>query len=274
MVCEESTGMRKLGTFIWFGYRIPIQERAHLIHEIGFETVLHWWDDSFIEIEGFSKEEQADIIRKEGLVIENAHLQTEQVNDMWLDTINGQAAFDRYSSDIDGLADNEIPVAVYHPSSGTNPPPLSNIGMNRIRALVEKAEKRGVRIAMENVRNTNMLVEILDKIDSPVLGFCYDCGHDFIWSNTPYELLGWYQHRLFAVHLHDNLGQNDDHLAPGAGVIDWDIVRSGIEQSAYQGSYTLESDSAEIPSSRTPREHLKIHFDGAKSKLFQHKSTY
>ena len=119
--------MRKLGTFIWFGYQIPIKERAILIREAGFETVLHWWDDSFIGTEGFSKEQQADIIRNEGLIIENAHLQTEQVNDIWLDTLNGKAAFDRYLSDIDSLADCEIPVAVYHPSNGTNPPPVSEL---------------------------------------------------------------------------------------------------------------------------------------------------
>lgn len=260
--------MRKLGTFIWFGYQIPIKERAILIREAGFETVLHWWDDSFIGTEGFSKEQQADIIRNEGLIIENAHLQTEQVNDIWLNTLNGKAAFDRYLSDIDSLADCEIPVAVYHPSNGTNPPPVSELGMDRIRTLVERAEKRGVKIAMENVRNTHILVEILDTIESPALGFCYDSGHDYIWSNTPYELLNRYKHRLSAVHLHDNLGQNDDHLAPGAGVINWDIVRNGIEQSTYNGSYTLESDSAVIPSERTPKEHLKLHYDGAIANLF------
>jgi len=259
--------MRKLGVFIWFGYNIPIKERTSLIREIGFETVLHWWDDSFIEIEGFSKEQQADIIRKEGLIIENAHLQTNQANDIWHDTLNGQAALAKYLSDIDSLANCEIPVAVYHPSSGDNPPPLSEIGMNRICSLIERAEKRGVKIAMENVKNTEILVKILDTINSPALGFCYDSGHDFIWSAAPYELLNRYKHRLLAIHLHDNLGKADDHLAPGAGVINWDILRSSIEQSVYKGSYTLESDSAVIPAERTPKEHLKLHYDGAKSKL-------
>ncbi|MDR2932323.1 MAG: sugar phosphate isomerase/epimerase [Oscillospiraceae bacterium] len=260
---------QKLGIFLWFGYRIPVPERIRMIRETGFETILHWWDDSFAEIEGFSKEEQVALIRNEGLTVENAHLQADRVNDLWLDTQDGQTALDEYIRDIDSLAEQEIPVAVLHPSSGKEPPPVSAIGMKRFRLLVEKAEKRGVRLALENVRNTHILTKILDTIDSPMLGFCYDSGHDFIWSGKPYELMERYKSRLFAVHLHDNMGYADDHLAPGKGNINWDIVRKGIENSIYTGSYTLESDSAEIPRSRSPQEHLKMHFDGAKAMLLQ-----
>ncbi len=61
---------RKLGVFLWYGYRIPVPERIRQIREAGFETVLHWWDDSFREEEGLSKEEQACLIRSGGLTIE------------------------------------------------------------------------------------------------------------------------------------------------------------------------------------------------------------
>jgi len=50
---------RALGVFIWFGYRIPIPQRTRIIKESGFKTVLHWWDDSFIDSEIFTKEEQS-----------------------------------------------------------------------------------------------------------------------------------------------------------------------------------------------------------------------
>ena len=32
---------RKLGVFLWYGYRIPVPERIRQIREAGFETVLH-----------------------------------------------------------------------------------------------------------------------------------------------------------------------------------------------------------------------------------------
>ena len=259
----KTNDKRKLGVFIWFGYRIPVPERVQLIREAGFKTVLHWWDDSFVDAEGLTKEEQADLIRKQGLEIENAHLQFSQMNHLWLDTQDGQAVFEGYLSDIDGLAEHEIPAAVLHLTSGQNPPPISSIGMCRMRALAERAEKHGVRIALENVKNTHFLTHVLDSIDSPMIGLCYDSGHDYIWSPKPYELLEKYGDRLFAVHLHDNIGQNDDHLAPGQGKIDWDTVRAGIENSAYSGAYTLEIDSAEIPAARTAQEHLTMCFENA-----------
>lgn len=259
---------RKTGIFIWFGYRLPVPERLRLIREAGFETVLHWWDDSFQKEEGFTKEEQVLLIRREGLYIENAHLRIDRANDLWMDNLNGQTALEGYLTDIDGLAELEIPAAVLHPAGGFHPPSVSKVGMERFRALAGRAEKRGVKLALENVRTSGALTAVLDTVDSPMLGFCYDSGHDHVWSRTPYELLKRYGKRLFAVHLHDNNGKEDEHLAPGEGKVDWKIVREGIERSAYCGSFTLESDSAQIPQSRTPEEHLKMHFEGARSRLY------
>lgn len=262
--------MCKLGIFTWFGYRLSSPDKFRLIREAGFETVLHWWNDAFARAEGYTKEEQAELIRREGLFIENAHLAFEQINDLWLDTLDGQALFERYLSDIDGLAERQIPVAVMHVMRGFAPRPITDLGMRRFRALVDRGEARGVRIAAENVRNNEALRAIFHEIDSPMLGLCYDSGHDFAWSPVPYELLERFGDRLFAVHLHDNHGENDDHLAPGEGKIDWDRVRRGIEASAYSGSLTLESDSAEIPADRTPKMHLKMHYEMAHRRLFSH----
>lgn len=259
---------RELGAFIWFGYRLPLAQRARLLREAGFEAALHWWDDSFARAEGSSKEAQADLIRKEGLFIENAHLPVDQINDLWLDTLDGDAALGRYLSDLDSLSACGIPVAVLHTSNGLNPPPVSAAGIGRFRTLADHAEKRGVRIALENVRCTHMLTETLDAIDAPALGFCYDSGHDQVWSPVPYALLSRYQDRLFAVHLHDNWGQEDEHAPPGEGRTDWAIVRSGIAHSTYQGAYTLESDSTKIPAARTAQEHLRLHYNGAVASLY------
>ena len=260
---------RKLGIFTWFGYRLPIMERIQLIRETGFETVLHWWDDSFAEADGATKETQVELIRNAGLFIENAHLQFSRANDLWRDTLDGAALFSRYLSDIDGLSEHGIPVAVLHPTSGATHPTTSPIGMKRVHMLVERAEKLGVRLAMENVRDTHALIEILGSIASPMLGLCYDSGHDLIWGHTPpYEILEKYKDRLFAVHFHDNMGQNDDHIAPGEGVLDWKKIKSAVDASVYQGSYTLEGDSAVIPPKRTPQEHLQMQFCGARKMLF------
>ena len=263
---DRKQNTKKLGVFIWFGYRIPIPERIRLIREAGFETVIHWWDDSFKETEKYTKEEQAVLIRNEGLSIEHAHLHFNHINHLWLDTQNGETVFENILLEINRLGDYEIPVAVIHLTQGQTPPPVSDIGLHRMRVLVENAEKRGVRIAVENVGITH-INHVLDSIESPMLGLCYDSGHDYIWSPTPYRLLEKYKHRLFAIHLHDNMGQNDDHLAPGQGKINWDIIRTGIKDSIYTDSYTLEIDTPEAPALLTPQEYLRQCFESAISVL-------
>lgn len=230
---------------------------------------MHWWDDTFSEAESATKEAQADLIRREGLTIENAHLPAERANALWMDTLDGQAALEGYLADLEGLAACEIPVAVMHLSNGRTPPPVSAVGIRRIRALAERAEQRGVRLALENVRFPSIVAYTLDWIDSPMLGLCYDAGHDRVWSPVPCALLARYPDRLFAVHLHDNHGENDDHLAPGMGCVDWQVVRAGIEQSCYKGAYTLEGDSAVIPASRSPQEHLRMLYAGAADMLLR-----
>ena len=51
-------------------------------------------------------------------------------------------------------------------------------------------------------------------------------------------------------------------------MVNWAKVRDIIDAPSYEGSYTLESDSAVIPAGRTPLEHLLLHYKGAKAMLF------
>lgn len=153
----ETDRTKEPGIFIGFGYRIPIPEGVRLIREAGVETVLNWWDDSLLELEDCTKGEQADLIWQEDLYIKNAHLRTEGVNCHWRGGLDGQALLEQYLDDIDGLASCGIPVAVLHLTSGPAPPPISDVGLRRVRALVERAERRAVRSAVENVRSNRVL---------------------------------------------------------------------------------------------------------------------
>ena len=53
-------------------------------------------------------------------------------------------------------------------------------------------------------------------------------------------LLARYGDRLRHVHLSDNKGKQDDHLAIGAGAIDWKRELRAVKASGYDGSITLE----------------------------------
>lgn len=85
-------------------------------------------------------------------------------------------------------------------------------------------EKRGVRIAIENIMTaqsvTPVLRKLVDEYDSPYLWQCLDTGHAFINESMP-EAVKTCGSRLLTTHIADNHGQKDEHLVPYFGNIDW-----------------------------------------------------
>ena len=86
--------------------------------------------------------------------------------------------------------------------------------------LTRRAEELGVVIHLENVyeRTPEMILSLLEAISSENLGFCLDVGHMNAFADTPLvewlDALGPY---LKEIHLHDNIGQGDEHAAVGSG---------------------------------------------------------
>jgi len=140
---------------------------------------------------------------------------------------------------VDDCVAYAIPTMIVHLSSGNNPPQINPFGFDRIKRLAEKADKYGINVALENLRNSESLGYILGKIDSPHIGFCYDSGHHHC-RNPKEDLLPKYGSRLMALHLHDNDGTDDQHLLPFDGTIDWTKTMQNICQTSYSGVIALE----------------------------------
>jgi sugar phosphate isomerase/epimerase len=91
-----------------------------------------------------------------------------------------------------------------------------------ITRLLPEAQKHRVRLAIENIesRPTPRLFDDLFETFPPEdLGFCFDSGHANMMGEL--DILDRYLDRLIMTHLHDNHGQEDEHLLPGEGTIDW-----------------------------------------------------
>lgn len=110
--------------------------------------------------------------------------------------------------------------------------------------LLRRAAQQGCMMALENIfeEEPGTLATLLTELDSPWLGHCFDVGHWNLFSqNTLEEWFAALGARLVHLHLHDNLGQRDDHLPVGEGVIDFaDLFRlsGGLAASP---SMTLEA---------------------------------
>ncbi len=97
----------------------------------------------------------------------------------------------------------------------------------------------GHDISFINRRN----VEAIERLLPTARRLHLDIGHANIRavkSNTV-SLLARYADRLRHVHVSDNKGRGDDHLAIGAGTIDWKRELKTLKATGYDGTITLET---------------------------------
>lgn len=234
----EVTAIIKTGICFWFGYPVAGKEIFKLIKEAGFDDVFLWWGDEYAEVDG-DKNLLPEMARAAGLEVENVHAPFDKTNCIWTESVNAEDIVKRYAQCIIDCARHSIPAVVIHLTSGNTPPPLSLLGLDRIKYLVELAEQKGVNIALENLRRPEYLQFVFSNIQSDRLGFCYDSGHENCYSKGA-DLLGAYGNKLMALHLNDNDGTDDQHRIPGEGTINWDSVARKIKSTGYQGPITLE----------------------------------
>jgi sugar phosphate isomerase/epimerase len=109
--------------------------------------------------------------------------------------------------------------------------------------LAKEAERIGLTLALENVfeQGPDTIKRLLERIDSPRCGFCFDTGHWLVFSKKDWkewlEVLG---SRLVEVHLHDNDGKVDQHLPPGDGEFDFIGFLRYLLQRRLAPLYILE----------------------------------
>ena len=144
--------------FDWFGYNVPYEERYRMIKDAGFGGVLLWWSDEF----GADYKRNPELARREGLFVENIHTSFDNINDFWLDNLNGEEITDYFLQCVDDCHDYEIPTMIIHLTSGENPPPANELGVNRLRKILEWAEQKCVNVAVENMRKPEYLGYVWD----------------------------------------------------------------------------------------------------------------
>lgn len=226
--------MDKVGIFSWYSYAFPIEERLRMIKDAGFDATSLWWGYE-------NKHLQPEIARKLGLHIDNIHTLFTHPNDLWFDNLNGIDYLDMLISCVNDCGQHDIPVAVVHITGFKNPPEISQIGMDRVKRLVDIAENKNIYLAFENLNFLQHLDYIFENIKSDYLGFCYDSGHEN-YFHPDADCLSRYGKRLMAVHLDDNFGDDDTHLLPYDGTVNWNNVKDKLKECKGINCLTLEVD--------------------------------
>ncbi len=228
-----------LGMFAWFGVPVPFQDRMPMIRDAGFGTTCIWWseDEGLRELRHLAP----GVARDAGLAVDNIHVPYDKANDLWSpDDAVRRAAVDRHLSWVRDCARHAVPTMVMHVTRGNGLAAPDPRGIDGIRRIVDAAAELDVTIAIENTRRSVHLDAVFREIDSPNLKFCYDCGHDWCYSDAPFTALRNWGNRLATTHFSDNDGKRDQHRLPGTGRVDFDGMGRAFDWSAFDGVLMLE----------------------------------
>ncbi len=202
----------------------------------GFQNVfIQWYHKAWTP----SQEEQLRYIREKGLHILFAHLGYRGINDLWVEGPNGDALVENYKKDLETCKQNDILTVCMHLTSKQVAPPYGEIGLRRIREIVDYAQTLGIRVAFENTKIKGYLEYVIEHLNHPNVGICFDSGHYHAHFQDDWDLR-IFQDRIFCVHLHDNDGTADQHLFPFDGTLDWKDTLSKLKSCGYHGPITME----------------------------------
>ncbi|WP_094226809.1 sugar phosphate isomerase/epimerase family protein [Methanolobus psychrotolerans] len=183
--------------------------------------------------------------------------------DVVVDTANmGETEFRLIRESIDIAARLGSGTVVLHPGRfDTDHEACFNKMISNLKILAAYAQDCGVMLGLENKEGTstgNMccsaeeLVRAVTEVNSDNLGATFDIGHANLTCGGDQVKLHEFAKAIALyvvhVHVHDNNGvwtdqyDGDEHLAPGAGTIDYTALK---ELKGYQGIYNMELFSME-----------------------------
>lgn len=119
--------------------------------------------------------------------------------------------------------------------------------------LLPTAEKYNVNILCENTTSKNIgsaygltdadkILELVNYINHPNFHVCWDFGHGNCEPNHA-ENIKKLGSEIYAIHIHDNFGDQDAHLLPFFGNLDFKSILSALKEINFSGFYTFECDA-------------------------------
>lgn len=128
-----------------------------------------------------------------------------------------------------------------------------------LRPFCERARSCGLALGIEIMRgagasaparirrfgtDTDVLIRLADELET---GVCWDTGHGHISLQAQGKSIRKIGGRLKMVHINDNFAEDDVHLAPFLGRIDWAEVMKALKDIGYDGSLNLEVTCNRLP---------------------------
>ncbi len=131
------------------------------------------------------------------------------------------------------------------------------------RSLFPTMEKWNVNVLIENSAERNMggryffmtgeeMRDFADYVGHPLLHCNWDTGHANMRGNDQKADIVAMGGHLLALHIQDNFGTYDEHIAPFMGTLDLDAILQGLLAIGYKGYFTFEAQNMLLDKGRWP----------------------
>ncbi|MBR0462995.1 MAG: sugar phosphate isomerase/epimerase [Clostridia bacterium] len=260
---------------------LGIDEGFRLIHEAGFDCVdfnidhcMTYREITTGEFSGFFDQSMDDILKatapykeaaeKYGVTFAQAHApfptyvkDKPQTNERVLDALKKCVEICAYVG---------CPHLIVHPAfcpyeDRLDPETEWDINIKMYSALIPVLKKCHVTCCLENMftghkgkiyeaicSDFNEAAAYIDELNDlageDCFGFCLDTGHALLLGHDIYTAIMQVGERIKALHIHDNDGRDDLHIAPYTGILDWNRFIAGMRDSGFRGVLSFETFNA------------------------------
>lgn len=260
---EEGYRMIKEAGFDGIDWNIDnVWDRDDLKAQLENNQLKHCiFEDSLEDIMAYYQEE-LDVIHKYGLNLIQAHAPFPAY-------IEGFPEFNEYAirvyrNCIRFCAKAGIKYLVIHGASlrlndyTQTPQTIREMNRHLYESLIPELKETDVVVCLENLftrykgnivegvcSNPEEAVSYLDELNEKAgkecFAFCLDTGHLNLLGKNQGVFIRSLGSRIKALHIHDNWGDDDDHLAPYTGNIIWKDVVEALKDIRYTGSLNFET---------------------------------
>lgn len=226
------------------------QSTANLLLDNGVD-MLETGPEFFLNNEDSKIERVAKTFLAKGITIRSVHAPFGgDCNLSDFDTEKREKAIQTHRNLLYKVAIAGVEMIIIHPGvnvrSKEDMENMNSLASDSISRLIGTAEEAGVKLALENMLpghpgcEIRHILEILERVDSPSLGVCFDSGHAHVCGKMK-EFMSAVGERMISIHMQDNDGTRDMHLQPPYGTIDWRAFVEVLQNVNYELPITIEA---------------------------------
>jgi sugar phosphate isomerase/epimerase len=252
-----------INVFYDWDFIVPVEDQIQRVYDAGFRHMdMNFWDWALDPASPFRRDNWRDWV--EGIAKKAQALNvkfTQAHADVFNFYTSDAERYQMYLRCLEGAAMLGVPWITFHPSGHPDFSPETEAqnlkdNIEYYKPLVEVAEKYRVGIALENMSSrlckAEHLNQMVDALDSPFVGICWDTGHANLIKLNQAEVIRELGSRIIATHIHNNCGFHDDHALPTSGSIDFVPIMHALFEIGYDKALCLEA--------RVPVEGIRLSF--------------